>query len=63
MLTTKQKQFVSCLARITSRDIYILDNRYNLKYTLEEIGKRLNLTVERVRQLEKRALDRIQSYD
>ncbi|MBO5095849.1 MAG: sigma-70 family RNA polymerase sigma factor [Bacilli bacterium] len=57
----------SCLdAGLNERDIEILKYRYgfynNTPYTLVEVGKIYNLTHERVRQLEKRALNKLKKY-
>ena len=51
------------IAQLDSREIYILKQRYGLDYTttktLEDLGMELNLTRERVRQLETRAINKI----
>lgn len=49
----------------TQRDKYILYSRYGIecdKMTLEEIGKTLNITRERVRQIEVKLLDQLKNY-
>lgn len=51
-------EFVDALENLTERDRKVIIMRYH-GYTLKEIGKQLNLTRERVRQLEKRAIEKI----
>jgi DNA-directed RNA polymerase sigma subunit (sigma70/sigma32) len=46
---------------VKSRDLYICQMRYSgNNITLEEIGERLGLTRERIRQILKRVIDNIQ---
>jgi len=47
------------LKTLNYREIYILSNRFINNYTLEEIGKKLNITKERVRQIIKKSLYKI----
>ena len=51
------------LAILDSRDREVIKMRfgigYETNYTLEEIGRRFNLTKERVRQIERQALKKI----
>ena len=53
------------LAPLSDREKEVLRLRYGLgadrEYTLEEIGKRLSVTRERVRQIESRALQKLRS--
>lgn len=53
----------SIKAKLPTRDIYILTERFGLNgkkpKTLEAIGKKLNLTRERVRQLQNIAIRRV----
>jgi RNA polymerase primary sigma factor len=53
------------LAPLTEREKEVLRLRYGLgtdrEYTLEEIGKRLSVTRERVRQIESRALQKVRA--
>ena len=55
---------VSQLLRLLSqKERYVIERRFNLdrtrKYTLEEIGKYFHVTRERVRQIEKSALQKL----
>jgi RNA polymerase primary sigma factor len=54
------------LNRLKKRDKWILVYRYQLKngkrYTLRQLGDKLNLSPETVRQIEKKALKEIRSY-
>ena len=51
------------LGRLDERELLIIRNRFGLlggqEQTLEEIGKRMNLSRERVRQLEREAKDKL----
>ena len=51
------------LGRLDERELHIITNRFGLmggqEQTLEEIGKRMNLSRERVRQLEREAKDKL----
>jgi len=50
------------LPALSERESIIIENRYlflNKKETLEALGKRFNLTRERVRQIEKKALEKL----
>ncbi len=53
------------LAPLSEREKEVLRLRYGLgtdrEYTLEEIGKRLSVTSERVRQIESRALQKVRT--
>lgn len=53
------------IKELTIREQEVLTLRYGLKgedkYTLEEIGKNLNLTRERVRQIEKKSLEKLKN--
>jgi len=53
------------LAPLSDRDKEVLRLRYGLgadrEYTLEEIGQRLSVTRERVRQIESRALQKVRA--
>lgn len=54
----------SLLASLTEREAEILRYRFGLngyeQLSLKEVGKRFNLTKERIRQIEKKALERLQ---
>ena len=53
------------LGRLDDRELHIIRNRFGLlggqEQTLEEIGKRMNLSRERVRQLEREAKDKLRA--
>jgi RNA polymerase sigma factor (sigma-70 family) len=53
------------LAPLSDREKEVLRLRYGLgtdrEYTLEEIGRRLSVTRERVRQIESRALQKVRA--
>ena len=53
------------LRRLDERELHIIRNRFGLlggkEQTLEEIGKNLNLSRERVRQLEREAKDKLRA--
>ena len=61
--TELPKKLREALSLLTSREEKIIKMRYGIEYnavyTLEEIGNKLSLTRERVRQIEKNALKRI----
>lgn len=54
-------------SNLSEREIQILKKRFgfynNVIYTLDEVGKEYNLTRERVRQIEVKALQKIKSYN
>ncbi len=64
MLTGKIKD---ALSNLTTREEQILKMRfgigYETTYTLDEIGRYFNLTRERIRQIEKRALEKLEDSD
>jgi RNA polymerase primary sigma factor len=64
MLTGKIK---AALSKLTPREEQILKMRfgigYETTYTLDEIGRYFNLTRERIRQIEKRALEKLEDSD
>ena len=53
------------LGSLDARELHIIRNRFGLlggnEMTLEEIGKNLNLSRERVRQLEREAKDKLRA--
>lgn len=59
-----KKIIKNMLSTLPEREKYVLMLRYgfynNKEHTLEEIGKKLNVTRERIRQIEKRALSRLE---
>ena len=63
-LTTKIKD---ALTTLTPREELILKMRFGIGYettfTLDEIGKHFRLTRERIRQIEKRALEKLEDSD
>lgn len=60
------KQFIlkKCLAKLSEREQFIIKNRMltDNPITLEEIGNRLNVSRERIRQIEKKAFETLSSY-
>ena len=58
-----REQLSDALARLPPREVRILQLRYGLldgeSYTLEEVGKKMGVTRERVRQIEAQALSRL----
>lgn len=60
-------QIREILGDLTERERVILEMRFGLKdgvvHTLEEVGKVFNVTRERIRQIESKALDRIKLHD
>ena len=66
-LYTKEVSFLvqSALVNLDERELHIIRNRFGLlggnEQTLEEIGKSLNLSRERVRQLEREAKDKLRA--
>jgi len=64
MMSDKIQSF---LEKLSSREETILKMRYGLlhdkNYTLDEIGTHFNLTRERIRQIEKRALEKLYKAD
>jgi RNA polymerase primary sigma factor len=67
--TVIQEELISCLKgalnELTPREQFILRARFGLEdghmRTLEEIGRQLQLTRERVRQIEAQALDKVRN--
>lgn len=64
MNTLVQKEEVSeLLSKLTDRERQVIGLRYGLEdgktHTLEEIGGMLNVTRERVRQIEARAMEKL----
>jgi RNA polymerase sigma factor (sigma-70 family) len=66
-LYTKEVSFLvqRALVSLDERELHIIRNRFGLlggrELTLEEIGKSLNLSRERVRQLEREAKDKLRA--
>ena len=60
---TFRKKMRESLSLLTSREEEIIKMRFGIgygsTYTLDEIGKKLNLTRERIRQIEKEALKKL----
>jgi len=66
LLNAQERDELKCiLDSIDQRDAEVLRMRYGIGYekplTLEEVGARLNITRERVRQIENEALERLHS--
>lgn len=59
----KKRQILAALETLSTREMQILKMRYgigvNRVYTLEEIGKEFNITRERIRQIENRAIKKL----
>jgi RNA polymerase sigma factor (sigma-70 family) len=66
-LYTKEVSYLvqTALVNLDERELHIIRNRFGLlggnEQTLEEIGKTLNLSRERVRQLEREAKDKLRA--
>ena len=61
---TLEEYFINILNNLTVRESKVIKMRFGfdgVEKTLEEIGEILNLTRERVRQIEKKALDKIRA--
>lgn len=62
-----QQKIKDALAKLSSREEEILKMRFGIEYdttfTLDEIGKVFSLTRERIRQIEKRALEKLSISD
>ena len=60
-----QVQIAEAFEKLTEREIEVLKLRYGLfdtkEHTLEEVGKKFNVTRERIRQIEAKALSKIKS--
>jgi RNA polymerase primary sigma factor len=58
-----KEQIQKILQALSPREVRILQLRYGLNgsesYTLEQVGKRMGVTRERVRQIEAKALSRL----
>lgn len=54
MKQTKLQKFINILALLSSRDIEIINLRYNKKKSLGKIGEMFNITKERARQILRR---------
>lgn len=59
----KAKVLQNCLSKLSEREQYIIKNRMLIDSpkTLEELGKELNVSRERIRQIEKSAFDKLKS--
>ena len=59
----KKRQILAALETLSTREMQILQMRYGIGvdrvYTLEEIGKKFNITRERIRQIENRAVKKL----
>jgi RNA polymerase primary sigma factor len=61
---TEDRQWLGrLLAGLPERSRRVLDGRFGHGWTLDQIGKRENLTRERVRQIERKALERLRQED
>ena len=61
-----QGQIVAILKDLSPREREVIELRHGMhdgiQYTLEQIGKKMNVTRERVRQIESRALEKLRSH-
>lgn len=59
----RRKILLSCLAKLNEREQYIVKNRMltDSPQTLEDIGAKFNISRERVRQIEKKAIEKLSS--
>lgn len=59
----RRKILLSCLAKLNEREQYIVKNRMltDSPQTLEDIGAKFNISRERVRQIEKKAFEKLSS--
>ena len=57
----RRKILQSCLAKLNEREQYIVKNRMltDTPQTLEDIGEKFNISRERVRQIEKKAFEKL----
>ena len=57
----RRKILQSCLAKLNERERYIVKNRMltDTPQTLEDIGEKFNISRERVRQIEKKAFEKL----
>ena len=62
-----KEQLEDVLDSLSSREALVLRLRYGLldgrSYTLEEVGQKLNVTRERIRQIENQSLKKLQSLN
>jgi RNA polymerase primary sigma factor len=63
--TNLSERLEEALSRLNPREEQVVRMRfgigYKTEYTLDQVGKQFNLTRERIRQIEKRALERLES--
>jgi RNA polymerase sigma factor (sigma-70 family) len=62
VINKTQESFLRLLSELSSREIIILNLRYGQRKTQDGVAVILNITNERVRQLEDRALKTIKEY-
>jgi RNA polymerase primary sigma factor len=64
IFTSLKEQVALALESLTERENEVLKMRFGIggesEHTLEEVGRHLNLTRERIRQIETRALKKLQ---
>ena len=65
MQDSLRKDLLGCISKLTEKEKFILIKLFNLdgkgEETLEEIGKKLNLSKERIRQIRDNAISRASS--
>ena len=63
--TNLSEKLKEALSRLNPREEQIIRMRfgigYKTEYTLDQVGRQFNLTRERIRQIEKRALERLEN--
>ena len=61
-INKNQEKVLHILSELSERDKIILSLRFNNRRTQQEVAKELNITPERIRQLEDRSLKVISKY-
>ena len=62
--SSELKKWISgMLSLLTEREAVVLEKRYMMEHTLDEVGEMFNLTRESIRRIENRAIRRISYLD